>query len=300
MGEMQNNLFRKNAMETLSSPERLHEYIKITRPGIWAALIGFLVLLISVGSWGYFGSIPNTINAKGVVFPQDGVISVIPISGGRITDMRVGIGDYVTAGQIIAVIPQNNILDQIEEYKKLNIDNREQLSEYYSKYERNSLVLAPVSGIVLYAAGTNETISSTEVVARIVKQEKYSDSHQIITYITNSTAKKLKEGMEVQVSPEFAPREEYGYMYGHITSVGTYPVSDSDIVASLGDLQYAQGLSIQNNSVEVRITLTVDSNSKNKIKWSNRKGEDISLSIGTYTNMLIVINDYKLYELLFQ
>ena len=293
---MRNDLFRKSSIEKMNSPEGLHEYIKITHPGIWSFLVGCLVLITAVGIWGFYGNIPDTIRANGIVFPQNGVVSVIPVSGGRINDMRVKIGDFVEAGQIIAVIPQESILGQIEDYKRSDLVEEEKLMELYHLYERNALVVSPVSGIVLYAKSTNETISSTETIVRIVKQDKYSDSRQIVCYIPTGTAKKLKEGMEVQVSPDFAPREEYGYMYGHITSIGSYPVSQNDIINSLGDLQYAQGL-LQENSVEVRVTLTVDPSSQSKIKWSNKKGEKIALDIGTSTNILIVVDNYKPYEL---
>jgi len=48
------------------------------------------------------------------------------------------------------------------------------------------------------------------------------------------------------------------------------------------------------------VTLTVDPGSKSKIKWSNKKGESIPLSIGTNCDMLIVVRNYKPYELVFK
>ncbi|WP_304508680.1 biotin/lipoyl-binding protein [Anaerotignum sp.] len=296
---MQNSLFRKSSIENISSPERLNEYIKITNPGVWGILMGCLILMIAIILWAFYGNIPNTVSAKGIIFPQKGVVSAIPFEDGRINDMRVKVGDYVEAGQILAVISQDSILDQIKEFKNSGLEDEEKLQELYSLYERNSLVVSPVSGIVLYARNTNETVSSTEAIARIVKQDKYSDNMQVVCYINSETAKKLMEGMEVQVSPQFAQREEYGFMYGHITSIGTYPVSLQDTEKSLGNQQYAEDLLTQNNSVEVRVTLTVDGNSQNGIKWSNIKGEAIPLSIGTYTNMRIIVKNYKPYELVF-
>lgn len=295
---MKNNLFRKNLVENMNSPEGLNEYIKITSPGIWVFLIGCLMLIVAVGVWALYGNIPDTIHAKGVVFPQNGVISVVPIAGGRISDMRVKVGDYVEAGQIIAVIAQENLVEQIIEYKEDGQVEEDELLDMYNLYERSALIISPASGTVLYTRSSNETISSTEAVARIVKQDKYSDSKQILCYIPTATAKRLKEGMEAQVSPDYAPREEYGYIHGHITSIGEYPVSQSNIINSLGDLQYAQGLLPSENCVEVRVTLTVDPSTESKLMWSNQKGERISPTIGTYTDLQIVVDTYKPYELI--
>lgn len=36
---MDSGLFRKTALERISSAERLNEYIKITHPGVWSVLV---------------------------------------------------------------------------------------------------------------------------------------------------------------------------------------------------------------------------------------------------------------------
>ncbi len=296
---MESNLFRKSSLERVSSPERLNDYIKITHPGIFGVLFGCLAILIAVSLWGVYGNIPDSVNTVGVIFPQNGVTTVIPTISGRISDMRVRVGDYVEAGQIIAIVPQEELLKQIQGLKSSEQPDQKLITEMISTYESYSVIVAPVSGIVLSAKAANETVSNMEAVASIVEQEKYANDKQVICYIEASAAKKLKEGMEVQVSPNFAPREEYGYMYGYITSIGSYPVSETDVLTAVGNQQYAQGLSIQGNCVEVRVTLTVDSASANKIKWSNKKGEKVTLSIGTNCNMQIIIKKYRPYELLF-
>ena len=278
---MDSGLFRKTALERISSPERLNEYIKITHPGVWSVLVACLALLLAVGFWAFYGSIPDTIHAFGIVFPEHGVAHVIPPAGGRITNMRVKVGDYVEAGQILAVIPQEDLIKQINEAKSAPNPDEDYIAQLIAEYESRSLVLSPVSGIVLSARRTEETVSATEVLATIVKLEKYADKHQVIAYVPMAAAQKLKEGMEVQVSPEFAPREEYGFIYGHITGVGTHPVSEEDVLAAVGNLQYAQRLFPRENSVEVRVTLTVDPHSPNGVKWSNDKGKQLPLTLGT-------------------
>ncbi|MBP7176310.1 MAG: biotin/lipoyl-binding protein [Thermoclostridium sp.] len=297
---MENGIFRKSSLDYISSPERLNEYIRITRPGLWTVLAGCLAILIAAGFWGFYGHIPDTVRATGMIFPQNGVASVIPTSGGRISDIRVKVGDFVEAGQIIAIIPQDDITEKINEMQTAGGADEAQTKALIAEYERKSIIISPVSGIVLSAKSINETVSSAEAIAGIVKQEKYADDRQVVTYIPASTAKKLKEGMEVQVSPDYAPREEYGYMLGHITSIGLYPVSQADVLSAVGNPQYAKGLLPEGNHVEVRITLTVDPNSRNKIKWSGRKGENLALTIGTNCNIQIIVNNYKPYELLFQ
>jgi hypothetical protein len=296
---MGKDLFRKSSLEQVSSPENLSAYIKITGPGVWGIVLGSLVLLAAVGIWLFTGNIPNTITANGIIFPESGVISAIPVSGGRINDMRVSVGDYVEEGQIIAVISQEEMVLQILDYRSQEDMTESGLENLLNAYERKAIIYAPVSGTVLYARQTNETVTNTEPVARIVKQEKYADNQQVVSYIPSDLAKRLSEGMSVQVSPSYAPREEYGFMYGNITYIGEYPVIEDDVIKTLGNAQYANDLLTSSNLVEVRMTLAVDGTTKNKMKWSNPKGETLSLGIGTYTDMQIVISNFKPYELIF-
>jgi len=143
---MNPSLFRKTALERISSPEQLNEYIKITNPGVWSILLGCLVLLIAVGFWAFSGSIPDTVHAFGIIFPEHGVAQVVPAAGGRITNMRVKVGDHVEAGQIIAVIPQEDLIRRITEEKSAPVPDERLIAELITEYESKSLVLSPVSG----------------------------------------------------------------------------------------------------------------------------------------------------------
>lgn len=42
---MENQLFRKDSMERIASPEQLQDYIRVTNPGIWMVLAAVIVLL---------------------------------------------------------------------------------------------------------------------------------------------------------------------------------------------------------------------------------------------------------------
>ena len=110
-----NSIFRKSSLERISSPEQLNEYIKISNPGVWGVLLACIALFIAVGFWSFFGSIPDSMQVNGVVFPQNGVTAIIPTAGGRISDVRVKVGDFVQAGRIIAVVPQDQLILQIQE-----------------------------------------------------------------------------------------------------------------------------------------------------------------------------------------
>ena len=60
-------IFRKKAVDRVASPEQLNDYIHVTSPAIWMALIGIILILAGALVWATFGSIYTTVEAAGTV-----------------------------------------------------------------------------------------------------------------------------------------------------------------------------------------------------------------------------------------
>jgi len=58
---MRRPIFRRAALERLSSPERLDELIEVTTPRLWLVLLGACVLLLAVVGSGLHGRVPSTV-----------------------------------------------------------------------------------------------------------------------------------------------------------------------------------------------------------------------------------------------
>ena len=52
-----NGLFRQKSIDRVSSPEKLDDYIRVTTPSVWIALIAMILLLAGALFWGIFGEI---------------------------------------------------------------------------------------------------------------------------------------------------------------------------------------------------------------------------------------------------
>lgn len=46
------NLFRQTNLDRISSPEKLNEYIRVSRPSIWIILGAIVILFAAVAFWG--------------------------------------------------------------------------------------------------------------------------------------------------------------------------------------------------------------------------------------------------------
>ncbi|ATW23936.1 hypothetical protein [Candidatus Formimonas warabiya] len=151
-----------------------------------------------------------------------------------------------------------------------------------------SLLIA--AGIWAYFGTIPETVQLSGVA--------FSDKEEVETvyfYMPMSVSKRLSKGMKVQVSPDYAPRAEYGYIFGVVQSIGEKPVTEADLMNTFGNIQYVQEIMPQGNVVEGRVTLE---RAEGKLRWSNLKGETVAVTSGSYCNLLIVTKERKPYELL--
>ena len=48
---MEKDIFRKNSLERLSSPEKLNEYIRVSRPSVWIILSAIIILTAALAFW---------------------------------------------------------------------------------------------------------------------------------------------------------------------------------------------------------------------------------------------------------
>lgn len=77
------SLFRKEAIEHISSPEQLTDYLRVTNPGTWAILLIVIAILVSIIAWSTIGTLETTSEVKVVV--KDHAATVMPTSGAALT-----------------------------------------------------------------------------------------------------------------------------------------------------------------------------------------------------------------------
>jgi len=58
---MRSNLFRKESIDRLKSPEQLNQYIRVARPGIWLLLAASVLILAGMIIWAVFGTVETVV-----------------------------------------------------------------------------------------------------------------------------------------------------------------------------------------------------------------------------------------------
>ena len=112
-----NKLFRQEALERLSSPERLDQMIQVVSPRAWLPLsaIGFLVATATV--WSVVGRIPLNVTGQGVLIQPRRIVQFQAPNAGGLLKLKMKVGDTVKRGQVIATIDQSAIKQQLEQEK---------------------------------------------------------------------------------------------------------------------------------------------------------------------------------------
>ncbi len=138
---IQEKLFRKSALDRLSSPEQLDLMVRITSPAGWVALTALIGLIVVAIMWGIFGNIPTKVIGSAMLIKTGGVVEVSARSSGLITDVSVRAGDMVKRGQKIARIAQPDLLEQFNSLKarKAELLNKSQMSANLIKQKRETL-----------------------------------------------------------------------------------------------------------------------------------------------------------------
>lgn len=111
-------IFRKVALERLSSPEQLDQLMQVTTPKGWLALAAVGVLLAAAGVWGFVGSIPTEAAGAGILLRRGGVTDLVTPGQGQIEEVRVTVGDVLERGQVVAVVRQEELERRIEDQRE--------------------------------------------------------------------------------------------------------------------------------------------------------------------------------------
>ncbi len=130
-------LFRKAALERLSSPERLDEMMQVTSPMGWLALVALGITITAAIIWSVMGTITIKVHGNGILMRGKEVLAVTSDSTGRVVEILIAPGDNVKEGQAVARINQPDLELRLR-------DTREELEELIRQDQDRRLAQAAI------------------------------------------------------------------------------------------------------------------------------------------------------------
>jgi len=116
----------------------------------------------------------------------------------------------------------------------------------------------------------------------------------VYCYLPIQEAQQIAVGMPVQVSPDYAPKEQFGYIYGTVKSVGHMPVSADQLKTSLGS-DFSLVTVPPGNVIQVVVALQEQNGA---LHWSTPKGTSVKVKVGSTCTLTVITAQRKPYQLL--
>ena len=120
-------LFRKESMEHISSPEEMHDYLRVTSPRLWMLLAAILALLVGFLIFASTTAIESTEKVTAVV-SYGSILSSLPEEQGSL----ISIGMPVRVGGLKAKV--TDIIQTASLHLTLRLDSGEALEEGYHEF----------------------------------------------------------------------------------------------------------------------------------------------------------------------
>ncbi len=389
----ENPLFRKAAIDKLSSPERLDVLMEVTSPMGWVALWTLGGVLVAAMAWSVLGSIPTRVEGQGILIRGGGLREIRAGGEGVLTQFTVRVNDTVEPDQVIGEIAQLDIEERVRiarakleeaerEYAAARAEDEatiagtratiaghraeierlqaqldktnDDLAQKRVSLERGLVTRARVQAIerevLSLQANINTlraTINSLQASIRSVEQrirargaavesarlelerltttaaaatqvkatvagrvvevkravgdrvrlneviavvEPPSAVLEPVVYVNSEVGKRIKPGMEAQISPSTVKREEYGFMKGEVRSVGEYPVTPEAVLAVVANAALADELLGNAAKLEVRLALEADPKTPSGFAWSSSVGPPFKIDSGTRVTVSVVVD----------
>ncbi|MBO4415972.1 MAG: hypothetical protein J5824_08350, partial [Lachnospiraceae bacterium] len=122
MAQVKRNVYRKAALDRLSSPDQLDRMITIVPAGLWMALAGGAIAVVLTILWSIVGRIPVTVQTNGIFMTGSGVQTIYAGNGGIIDTVNYKDGDFIEKDAVIAVYRNEEVqikIDNLNDRKKL-------------------------------------------------------------------------------------------------------------------------------------------------------------------------------------
>jgi HlyD family secretion protein len=113
----QNKLFTTEAIERLSSPERLDQMMQVVSPRSWLPLTAIGCLVAAAGVWSAIGRIPLTVSGQGVLLLPRRVVQFQAANSGQLVKLNIKPGDVVKRGQEIGKVDKLDLKQQLGQEK---------------------------------------------------------------------------------------------------------------------------------------------------------------------------------------
>ncbi len=163
-----------------------------------------------------------------------------------------------------------------------------------TKLEVSTVVLAPISGEVLeHMVDRGSAVGVGTTVTSIRPDGTDEGVLRATAYVPYGIGRRIRPGMEAQISLPFAPPSRYGYIVGEVESVSTF-VAGSSAAVRLGSRELAEELARElGPMLEVRVRLDPDAATPTGLRWTSAGGYERELDYPALCGVRVLVAEER-------
>ena len=293
-------IFSKEALDKMRSPEKLDTTMTITTPIGWMGLIAVAVMLLAVVIWSVFGSFTVKADGMGLIMDPAGVAKISTLSGGTLDELYVHPGDTVEKGELIAHVSlvqeeaATRMAQLAPELAASMRDAASRVQEFDSRrYQKEAAeyIYSSFNGTVDEVMVEEGSVVGSGTAIASVRIDGGRGHLKGILYIPVAKGKRVEKGQTIQLAPNGVDVSQTGSLLGTVRSVSQYPVSLQNMQKTLGNDQLAQWIisSQQSSLMEISFDLVKDPSDKSGYLWTSKVGEHKPITAGSFVTGSIII-----------
>ena len=130
-----------------------------------------------------------------------------------------------------------------------------------------------------------DTVAQNDVVAVL---EDVTANVQVVAFVAADVGKRIKAGMNTEVSPSQVKREEYGFMLAEVSDLGEFISSREAVMSRMRNQEITDKLMGRSGVIEVKATLK-PAETKSGFAWSTSGGPPFKIDGGSLVGINIVV-----------
>lgn len=175
------------------------------------------------------------------------------------------------------------------------VSSPEQLNEYIKI--TNPSLIAILAAVFLILFGSSFWVFSGSIpkylnLTGVAVTSPLDGNQRLYCYVPISTAKRLREGMEVQISPDYAPREQYGYVRGEILNISNDVITEEYLMKNFENPKIVLPAILNKTENLIQIEFSLED-------WSTGNDAGVSIIDGSTCTASVIESQQKPYQLIF-
>lgn len=258
-------LYRKSALEKISSPEQLDKALKVTSPLSWISLIGVTLIIVVTVIWSVAGTIPVTVTTNGIIASPVNTNAVYTGNAGAVVSVYAAVGDEIYQEDEIAQVRANDGTTYTIESDQVGTVSRVDVS-------------------------VGDTVGQGTSILHVFP--KAESPQVVVCYVKMSDVKKISRGMPVYVYLNAADSQRYGHMEARVINIDEYATSNAGMNYVLGeDNNLASSFTKSGAVAAVTCELYPSKESESGYFWSNKKGKELTVTNGSLVSAKIITEE---------